>query len=172
MRALASFLAVGLTLAAFTAFPDDATTLQTLAEGGRYEVEAGEIAGNKGTTDAVKKFGMMMVKDHGAANKKVADLAKAKGVALPQSLGPEKTEMLNKLRTQEQPRFDPDYLAQQVAAHEKTRELLKSEIAGSGSNDVKALARELLPTVEAHLAEAYRLTGQDAKAASLRTAEH
>jgi predicted outer membrane protein len=68
MRALASFLAVGLTLAAFTALPDDASTLRTLAEGGRYEVEAGELAGNKGTSDEVKKFGMMMVKDHGAAN--------------------------------------------------------------------------------------------------------
>ena len=169
MRALASFLAVGLTLAAFAAFPDDASTLKTLAEGGRYEVEAGELAGNKGTSDEVKKFGMMMVKDHGAGNKKVEDLAKAKGVELPKALGSEKTDMLNQLRKQEPPRFDAEYLAQQVAAHEKTHELLKSEIAGSGSSEVKALAQELLPTVETHLRELYRLTKQDAKARSLST---
>ena len=171
MRALASFLAVGLTLVAFAAFPDDASTLRTLAEGGRYEVEAGELAGNKGTSDEVKKFGMMMVKDHGAGNEKVKNLAKAKGVALPETMGAEKTELLNKLRSQEQPRFDAEYLAQQVSAHEKTRELLKSEIAGSGSGDVKALAQDLLPTVEKHLAELYRLTGQAGKAASLQTKE-
>ena len=79
--------------------------------------------------------------------------------------------MLNKLRSQEQPRFDPEYLAQQVAAHEKTRDLLKSEIAGSGSGDVKALAQELLPTVEKHLAELYRLTGKEGKATALQTKE-
>ena len=172
MRALASFLAVGLTLAAFAAFPDDASTLRTLAEGGRYEVEAGELAGNKGTSNEVKKFGMMMVKEHGAGNEKVKNLAKAKGVALPETMSAEKTELLNKLRSQEPPRFDAEYLAQQVAAHEKTQALLKSEIAGSGSSDVKALAQELLPTVEKHLAELYRLTGQDSKAASLKTKGH
>ena len=115
---------------------------------------------------------MMMVKDHGAGNEKVKNVAKAKGVALPETMSAEKTELLNKLRSQEQPRFDAEYLAQQVSAHEKTRELLKSEIAGSGSSDVKALAQELLPTVEKHLAELYRLTGKDNKAASLQTKGH
>ena len=124
-------------------------------------------AGDKGTSDDVKKFGMMMVKDPGAANKKVENLAKSKGVALPTAFSPEKTEMLNKLRSQEQPRFDQDYLAQQVTAHEKTRELLKTEIASGSSADTKSLAQEMLPTVETHLRELYRLTGQDAKAKSL-----
>lgn len=167
MRAVASFLAVGLTLVAFAAFPDDPTFLKTLAEGGRAEVEAGELAANKGTSDAVRKFGLMMTKDHGDANKKIAALAKAKGIALPTAFGPEKTEMLNSLRTQDGPRFDPEYLAHMVSAHEKTVELLKTEIASGESTDTKALARELLPTVEAHLREAYRLTGQDNKAAQL-----
>ena len=169
MRALPRILSLLLAFTASAALADDATFIKTLAEGGRYEVEAGELAGNKGTSDEVKKFGMMMVKDHGAANKKVENLAKAKGVALPESMGAEKTELLNKLRKQEAPRFDPDYLAQQVAAHEKTRELLKSEIAGGSSADTKALAQDLLPTVESHLKELYRLTGQEGKASSLST---
>ena len=167
MRALASTLAVILTLAAFAALPDDPTFLNTLAEGGRAEVEAGELAGNKGTSDAVRKFGMMMVKDHGAANEKIASVAKAKGLAPPTTLSPEKTEMLNALRKQEGVRFDQEYLAHMVSAHEKTVELLKSEIASGDSSDTKALAQELLPTVQSHLKEAYRLTGQHDKAAAL-----
>jgi|SRR5688500_14822157 putative membrane protein len=167
MRALASTLAVILTLAAFAALPDDSTFLTTLAEGGRAEVEAGELAANKGTNDAVRKFGMMLAKDHGAANEKVASVAKAKGLALPSALGPDKTEMLDQLRKQEGPRFDQEYLAHMVTAHEKTVELLKSEIESGDSSDTKALAQELLPTVQSHLKEAYRLTGKHDKAAAL-----
>jgi putative membrane protein len=167
MRALASTLAVILTLAAFAALPDDSTFLKTLAEGGRAEVEAGELAANKATSDAVRKFGMMMTKDHGNANAKIAGVAKAKGLALPETLGTEKTEMLNQLRKQEGVRFDQEYLAHMVSGHEKTVELLKSEIASGDSTDTKALAQELLPTVQSHLKEAYRLTGQHDKAAAL-----
>ena len=64
---------------AFAAFPDDSSFLKTLAEGGTVEVEAGELAANKGVSDDVQKFGMMMAKDHGAANQKIATIAKAKG---------------------------------------------------------------------------------------------
>ena len=167
MRALASTLAVILTLAAFAALPEDSTFLKTLAEGGRAEVEAGELAANKGTSDAVRKFGLMMTKDHGDANKKIAAVAKAKGLALPTAFGPEKTEMLNQLRKQEGQRFDQEYLAYMVSAHEKTVELLKAEISSGDSSDTKALAQQLLPTVQSHLREAYRLTGEHDKAAAL-----
>jgi putative membrane protein len=167
MRAVASFLAVTLTVAAFAAFPDDSTFLETLAEGGKAEVEAGQLAANKATSDDVRKFGLMMVKDHGAANKKVEAVAKAKGLALPEALAPDKAEMLKMLQAQQGARFDQEYLAHMVPAHEKTREMLKAEIASGESTDTKALAQELLPTVEAHLREAYRLTGQHDKAAAL-----
>ena len=167
MRALASTLAVILTLAAFAALPEDSTFLKTLAEGGRAEVEAGELAANKGTSDAVRKFGLMMTKDHGDANKKIAAVAKAKGLALPATFGLEKTEMLDGLRKQEGPRFDQEYLAHMVSGHEKTVELLKAEIASGDSSESKALAQDLLPTVQSHLREAYRLTGEHDKAAAL-----
>ena len=167
MRAVASFLAIALTLVAFAAIPDDSAFLKTLAEGGRVEVEAGELAANKGVSNDVQKFGLMMAKDHGAANQKIASVAKAKGLAPPTTLSPEKTEMLNHLRKQEGVRFDQEYLAHMVSGHEKTVELLKSEIASGDSTDTKALAQELLPTVQSHLKEAYRLTGQHDKAAAL-----
>ncbi len=61
-----------------------------------------------------QKFGLMMAKDHGAANQKIATIAKAKGLALPTTFSEEKTEMLNRLRSQEGARFDQEYLAHMV----------------------------------------------------------
>jgi putative membrane protein len=168
MRALASFTAVCMTLAAFAALSDDASFLKTLAQGNRAEIEAGELAGNKASTDVVRDYGMMLVKDHGAALEKVQQLAHSRNVDLPETLGEDKNAMLDKLRKEEAPRFDPEFMAEMVKAHEKTVGLLKAHIA-SGSGETKALAQELLPTVEAHLREAYRLTGQEAKATSTPT---
>ena len=166
MRAFARFVALSLTLAAFAAASDEAGFLKTLAEGNRAEIEAGELAANKASTDVVRDFGTMLVKDHGAALQKVEAVAKSSNVELPAAFGKEKTEMLDKLRKSEAPRFDAEYLAAMVKAHEKTVALLESEIA-NGSPDTKALAQELLPTVRSHLNEAYRLSGQEDKAAAM-----
>jgi hypothetical protein len=43
--------------------------------------------------------------------------------------------------------------------------MLKAEIATGRDAETKALARELLPTVESHLAEARGLAGKDERAA-------
>ena len=45
--------------------------------------------------------------------------------------------------------------------------MLKSEIANGQDAETKSLARELLPTVEKHLKEAYRLAGKEERAAEL-----
>jgi putative membrane protein len=166
MRGLPGFTAIVLAIFALPALSDDAGFLKTLAEGNRAEIEAGELAGDKASNDVVRDFGMMLVKDHGAALEKVQNLAKSKNVDLPETLGEEKTAMLNKLRRQAAPGFDSIFMAEMVKAHEKTVGLLKEHIA-SGSRQTKALAQELLPTVQSHLREAYRLTGQEDKAASM-----
>lgn len=46
------------------------------------EVELGQLAQQKGTNPAVKDFGVMMVKDHSAANDKLKALATTKQVEL------------------------------------------------------------------------------------------
>jgi putative membrane protein len=130
------------------------------------EVIAGKLAASKGTTDAVRDFGMMMVKDHGAANKKLADLAKSKNIQLPQTAGPDSMATMKSLQVKDGPRFDAAYLADQVKAHEAAVQLLESEISGGQDAEAKALAQEMLPTVKAHLDRLHELTGQASKAAN------
>jgi len=79
MRPMVSFTAVAMTLAAFAAGADDASFLKALAQGNRAEIKAGELAGNKASTDVVRDFGMMLVKDHGAALQKAASTPSAGG---------------------------------------------------------------------------------------------
>ncbi len=171
MRASNVITATCLSLAAFAALSDEAGFLKTLAESNRAEIQAGEIAVSKASSDSVRAFGTMLVEDHGGALDKVEALAKSKDIALPDALSKEKTDMLAKLRQRDASRFDPEFMAEMVKAHEKSVSLLQSELV-KGSPETTALARQLLPTVQSHLREAYRLTGQADEAAAVSTAEN
>jgi len=146
---------------AFPALAADSTFIEKAAQGGMAEVEAGELAANKATNSEVRKFALMMVKDHGAANQKLAQLAKSEGIPLPDTYGEAHRSQLQALQSVDGPRFDQAYMAQMVKAHEETVQLLKSEIASGQDPEIKAHAAATLPTVEAHLRAAYRLTGQE-----------
>ncbi len=159
MKAIITLATFGLAFSAIPAFGQDATFYEQAAQGGMAEVMAGKMAAARGTSDAVRDFGMMMVKDHGAANKKLADLAQAKGVKLPETAGEAHRASLKSLQGQNGARFDSAYLAGQVKAHEDTIRLLEAEISGGQDAEAKAFAQEMLPTVKAHLDRLHELTG-------------
>ncbi|MGH8243246.1 MAG: DUF4142 domain-containing protein [Steroidobacteraceae bacterium] len=164
MKTFATFVAI--TVLAFPALSDDKSFIKKAAQGGMAEVEAGELAANKATNQEVRKFGMTMAKEHGAANKKLADLAKSKGIQLPSTMGEEHMETLEALQATNGPRFDAKYMEDMVKGHEEMLQLLKNEIASGQDAAVKAFAQEMLPTVESHLKEALRLTGKQSPAST------
>jgi putative membrane protein len=47
--------------------------------------------------------------------------------------------------------FDKSYIKGQIAAHEETAALLEKEIASGKDPKAQAFAKEILPTVHAHL---------------------
>jgi putative membrane protein len=156
-----AFIASCVLILAFPALAAESSFIEKAAQGGMAEVEAGELAANKATSSEVRKFALMMVKDHGAANQKLAQLAKSEGVPLPETYGESHRSQLKALQAADGPRFDQAYMAQMVKAHEETVHLLKSEMASGQDPEIKAYAAGMLPTVESHLREAYRLTGQE-----------
>ena len=160
MKLIASLIAAGLLSGAALAQADDASFYTKAAQGGMAEVMAGKLAARKATNGEVRDFGAMMAKDHGAANQKLADIAKSKGVKLPETAGEEHLAQYKSLQSQQGARFDAAYLDAQVKAHEETVQLLKSEISSGQDTEARAFAQEILPTVEAHLREAKRLTGK------------
>src|SRR5437588_6359038 len=61
----------------------DKQFLKEAADGGLAEVELGQLASSKASSDEVKKFGQRMVEDHGKANDQLKQLAQSKNVDLP-----------------------------------------------------------------------------------------
>jgi putative membrane protein len=166
MKNFATLVALGLTMLAFAAFSADDTFIEKASRGGIAEVEASELAANKATNSQVREFAIMLAKDHGAANSKLAGLAKSKGME-PVTIDENQKATLQALQATDGSRFDAAYLAQMVKSHEESVHLLKSEIASGQDPAVKAYAQEVLPTVESHLKKAYELTGHEDKAMAM-----
>ena len=137
--------------------PDQGFYVQA-AQGGMAEVELGKLAQTNGGSAAVKEFGTQMVTDHGKANTRLKAIAARKQVVLPSTLSPEHQAMKKKLEGLSGAAFDTEYLAGQVADHEKVAALLEQEAAAGKDPDAKAFATDTLPTVKAHLEMARKLS--------------
>src|SRR5262249_7235811 len=60
---------------------DDREFVMKAAEGGKAEVELGQLAVSKASNADVKQFAQRMVDDHGKANQELMQLAQTKGIA-------------------------------------------------------------------------------------------
>ena len=137
--------------------PDQSFFTQA-AEGGLAEVDAGKLAQAKGSSPAVKEFGVQMVTDHGKANAKLKSIAASKQVMLPSQPNAEHQAMKKKLEGLNGPAFDAAYMQGQVSDHEKVAALLEQEAAGGKDAQAKTFAAETLPTVQMHLEMARKLS--------------
>jgi putative membrane protein len=144
-------LTLALPMAAFSASNPDAAFYKRAAEGGIAEVEAGRLAQDKGSSQQVKDFGAMMIKDHSAANDKLQSIAATKDVTLPTSSSVGQMASKAKLEVLSGDTFDKSYVKGQVTAHRETVALFRKEISSGQDADAKAFAAATLPTVRAHL---------------------
>ncbi len=145
---------------AFAASGDlDESFFKNAAEGGIAEVDAGKLAQTKGTSQAVKDFGAMMVKDHSAANQKLAAIAAAQGVKLPHTAGLMQQAEGKELKMKSGDSFDKSYIKGQIKAHQETVELFQKEIASGKNAQAQQFASATLPTVQAHLAKINQIAG-------------
>jgi putative membrane protein len=111
------------------AAPPDASFYKNAAEGGLAEVEAGQLAQDKGNSQQVKDFGAMMVKDHSAANDKLQQVASSKGITLPRTASVGQMAEKAKLKVLSGDTFDKSYVKGQIKAHRDTIALFRKEIS-------------------------------------------
>jgi len=135
----------------------DASFYKKAAEGGIFEVEAGSQAQQKGSSQPVKDFGAMMVKDHTAANDKLASIAASKNITLPTSASVGQMAVKTKLDVLSGDTYDKSYILGQIKAHKETAVLFNKEIASGQDADAKAFATATLPTVKQHLKTARKI---------------
>jgi putative membrane protein len=133
---------------------DDSSGFMKDAAGvGMMEVILGELASKKASNPKVKAFGEQMMKDHTKANKELAMIAEKASVLLPTDLHPDHKKHYDHLSTLTGAEFDKQYIQMMVDDHQKTVELFRY---GQDLNkqDLVAFAKETMPVIEQHYAQA------------------
>lgn len=123
-----------------------------------YEIEAGRLAEQSGTSEEVKSFGAMMVMDHTNSSQMLQAAVMESGQALmvPTTMMPMHQQQLTELQNAGA-NFDTLYAQQQVAAHQEALNLLQTQAENGTVDQLKAFAAETAPIVEGHLEQAREL---------------
>ena len=135
----------------------DKTFVKKAAQGGMAEVQLGQLATEKASSDDVKKFGQRMVDDHTKANDQLKQLASSKGVDVPQSLSLKDKATVDRLSKLSGTAFDHAYMKDMVIDHTQDVAEFQHESKLAKDPDVKSFAAQTLPTLQDHLQQAKRL---------------
>lgn len=123
---------------------------------GIAEIETAKLALRKSNSAEVKAFAQMLIDDHTAANKELANIALRKKLEVSTE-----AELMNKakayiLKQRDGESFDEAFAENQVEAHKDAIELFK-EAAVSDDAELAAFAAKTLPKLEHHLQTAKNL---------------
>jgi putative membrane protein len=142
----------------------DRLFVQQAAIGGRAEVELGQMAQRKGTSDAVKAYAQRMAADHGDGNAKLAAVARNSRLPVPGALDADHRTMAEDLGRRRGADFDMVYARGQVIDHQRAVQLYEWVISAGQNESVKAYASQTLPLLLDHLEHAQRLVAELAAA--------
>ena len=129
----------------------DSNFAKDAAEGGLAEVKMGELAQEKGITDAVKDFGKKMVEDHTQANDKLKEVASQQNIKLPTKLDKHDQRVYDKLSQLSGEQFDRAYARDMVRDHKNDVAAFQQEANSGQNNQIKSFASQTLPTLQEHL---------------------
>jgi putative membrane protein len=139
------------------AAPAPQAFVDTVAASDMFEIEAAKLAQDMGTSDKIKAFAAMMIKDHTASSAKLKDAAgQVEGVTVAPALTAKQQMDLDTLKDAGD-QFDALYAQRQVAAHNEALTLLKGYADNGTAEPLKGFASEAVPVVEHHLMEAQQL---------------
>ena len=134
--------------------------LKTAIEGNLAEVQMGQLAKEKGGSDAVRTFGEMLEKDHSDANQKALQAASSMGLTPPTAPNSKQKADYDRMSKLTGAKFDHEFARHMVADHKK--DIREYENETKKHDAASSYASETLPTLQKHLEAAESLNGSSA----------
>jgi putative membrane protein len=140
--------------------PSEQEFLSNAARGGMFEVQMGNLATQKGTSNEVKQFGERLSTDHGALGQRLQQLSSNLNFTPPQDLKPEQQSAVNRLEKLSGKAFDREFVKTMIGDHERTISAFERAESQATNPNIKQFASEALPTLRDHLRMARDLSGK------------
>ncbi len=139
------------TAAGSKASPADKHFVNEALEGGNAEVQLGQLAQQKASSDDVKQFGQKMVEDHTRLGDQMKQVAHQIGVTPPSGLSAKDQALNTKLQALSGDAFDKAYIQAMVRDHKKDLWEFKHAAASAKAPSVKDAASQGEQVISEHL---------------------
>jgi putative membrane protein len=133
----------------------DQKFLTDAIQGDLAEVQMGQLAQQKGSTEGVKELGATLVKDHGEHADKIRQLGESLGVTLPSVPNATQKSDHAKMSIQSGQQFDRQFALRMVNEHMK--DISKYQMEAKQRGPIADMAKETLPMLQKHLEMAQAL---------------
>lgn len=139
----------------------------------QMEIDLGKMAQKSGSTQAVKAYGQMLVRDHTSADKDLTSFAKKQGVKIPMDKPKDEAaqkdmkdtkEAVAHLKTLKGGEFDTAFLAMMVQDHEKELAKLDAAMGSIENQDLATILKDIKPALQKHADQARDLQKNNAQA--------
>jgi putative membrane protein len=120
------------------------------AIGGMAQIQLGNLARDKASSNDVKQFGERMAADHARAGDELKQLAQQKKITLPTDLDAQHKATVDRLSKLSGAEFDKAYMKEVLSGHKHDVSVFKKESTAAKDADVKSFASRTLPTLQDH----------------------
>src|SRR5579885_2326379 len=124
------------------------------------EIEIGQLAEERASSQDVKNFAREMVQDHRKPIDKLQQLASSYGVSLPASISSEDADLRSRLASLSGSDFDKQFVESMLKGHKEAIAKFDDEAARGSDPSVKSYAAETLPVLQNHMRMAEDLAGK------------
>lgn len=135
----------------------DTKFVKKAARGGLAEVELGQLATQKASSEEVKKFGQRMVDDHSKANDQLKQVAAQEHIDLPTEPNAKDKATKARLEQLSGEQFDRAYMSDMVKDHKADVAEFARESKNAKDPAIKSFAEQTLPTLREHLKQAEQI---------------
>jgi putative membrane protein len=129
----------------------DEQWLKMSIQGDRFEIQGGDLAQHKATTQVVRDLGARLVKDHTKSLQDAVDVARKLGIDVPQTPSPSQQWELRAAAQFKGAEFDKWYSDLEVQDHIQDIQDAQDEIDKGCNEQIKQLAKDDLPVLQQHL---------------------
>jgi putative membrane protein len=143
-----------------TASSSDQTFAKAATSGGMAEVKLGELAQQKGSSQAVKDFGKRMADDHQQNDAQLQSALSQANINVPMQIDAKDQATYNRLSKLSGSAFDRAYAQQMVRDHTNDLNEFKHEAANGKNPALKNYATQTVPKLQEHLDMARQLEQQ------------
>jgi putative membrane protein len=139
----------------------DAKFVVMAASSNNLELQLSQMAQQRATSQAVKDFAAMMVQHHTKAGQEMRTMLASKGASVPETaLLPMHRLQMETVAAAQGAAFDKAYMRIMVDAHEEDVDEYEDETTDARDADIRAFTIRMLPTLQAHYAQAKEVRKQ------------